>query len=120
MFHAIPINGDSEFGDWAGGLRIYVVFAELRDSNLHGLIQALGVPIDAVENAVRIGERNAAMGTGHPIDYITRFAVCSPQTENRMVAVGSQLNSDNLFVFCKVLKMLVRMRGLEPPLPCEN
>jgi hypothetical protein len=54
-------------------LGIYVVFAKLRHRSRHGLVQAFGIHIDAMENAFRIGEGNSAAGSSHAAHFVARF-----------------------------------------------
>ena len=78
VLHGIAVDGDREFRHRAGVLRIHVILPELRHGDGDRLVQALGVHIDAMEDAVRIGEGNAAAGTGVAFDYSAMFAFCSP------------------------------------------
>jgi hypothetical protein len=50
----IPVDRDREFGGGNGSHWAYVIFAELADSDCDGLIEALGIQFDAVEDAIRI------------------------------------------------------------------
>ena len=66
VLDGIPVDRYDEFRHRAGLLGINVVFAELRHGNRNGFVQALGIDIDAVQDAVRIGE-------GHTV--ATRFSL---------------------------------------------
>jgi hypothetical protein len=74
----IAVNGHGELRHGIRTLRVHVVLPELRHGNGHGLVQALGIDIDAMKNAVWISEGHAAAGTGHEADYSALFAFCSP------------------------------------------
>jgi hypothetical protein len=69
VFRGVSIYGGCEFGHGAGIRRAYIVLAKLRHGDGDGLTKALGIHIEAVQNALRIGERNAATGTRNACDH---------------------------------------------------
>ena len=78
MLHRVPVHRHGEFGHRAGAERVHVVIPELRHSNRDGLVEAFGIDIDGIKDAIRIGEGDPAAGTGHATRYSATFAVCSP------------------------------------------
>ena len=78
MFYRIAVNGDRELRHRTRILRCQLILAKLQHGDGDGLIQALGIDIDAMQDAVRISEGYAAAGTGHATDYSACFAFYSP------------------------------------------
>src|ERR1039457_2847830 len=80
VLRRVPVDSDGEFAYLAGVRRANVVFAELRNGNRDGLIEAFGIDVDAMKNAVKIDKGDAAAGTGHIHEYNRIFAFSSPRT----------------------------------------
>ena len=80
MLRRVPVDSDGEFAYLAGVRRAYVVFAELRNGNRDGLLEAFGIDVGAMKNAVKIDKGDAAAGTGHIHEYNRIFAFSSPRT----------------------------------------
>lgn len=96
MLHGIPVDSNGEFRHWARTQRIDIVLPELGHSNGNRLIEAFRVHIDAMKNAVRIGEGHVAAGTGHETDYSVRFALYSPTVFNPRPYVSSIIDGHGL------------------------
>jgi hypothetical protein len=60
MLGGVAIDRDSELGHGARARGTHIVFSKAGDGNCDGLIEALGVYVDAVENAFGIGEGDPA------------------------------------------------------------
>ena len=60
MLWGIAIDHNGELGHRARARRTQIVFTKIGDGNRDGFIEGLRVYIDAMVNALRVGERDAA------------------------------------------------------------
>src|ERR1022692_1477800 len=91
VLHWIAIDSDREFGHGAGDKRADVILPELHYCDGDRLIQALGINIDAMENAVRIGEGHTAAGTGHGKIIAESSLFIRPWKQRGLKDVGSRV-----------------------------